>query len=205
MDTTNFRKLTDKDLDRMNLPGVFWRAQLAKVPEEAREVLTRYIENIDKWMAKGVGFLLLGGPNQGKTCAAAVVAKAAKARGKSAYFLRVGELRDAMKKDTMFSDDMSVHDRCKTVDLLVLDDLSAEDASLPYLNAVGLCDLILARGERFRTTVVTSASKELKERFPRLFTSAANYLVPVTLKDAVRVDQTSVQIRRDLVGAKRGQ
>lgn len=201
MDTSNFRKLTDNDLDRMNLPATFWRSQLAKVAPEAREVFTRYIGSIDKWMAKGVGFLLLGESGTGKTSAAAVLAKAAKARGKSAYFTRIGELRDAMKKDTMFSDDMSVHDRCKTVDFLVLDDLNLEDATLPYLNAVGLTDLVLSRGERYRTTVVTSPCETLQERFPRLFSSAANYLVPVEITGE-RSDN-SPQIRRELLGAKK--
>lgn len=200
MDTSKFRKLTDSDLDRMNLPSVLWKSQLSKIPPEAREVITRYIEDIDSWMAKGVGFLLLGGPKIGKTSASAVLAKAAKARGKSAFFIRVGELRDSIKKDTPFSDDMSVHDRCKTVDFLVLDDLSNEDATLPYLNAHGLTDLVLLRGERFKTTVITSASKELKEKYPRFFTSASNYLVPITLKDAERADPLKNKIKRDLVG-----
>ena len=152
-----YRNLTWNDFRRMNLPPALVQARLETAPVEVRAPLLRYIESIDKWISQGVGFLIRGKPRSGKSGCAAILAKAAVSRGRSAYFTRISELREAIKSDATLSDDTLVWDRCRHVDFLVLDNLTAEDATLPYLNAASVKDLITFRGERHRPTVLTAA------------------------------------------------
>lgn len=200
-----YRNLTWNDFRRMNLPAALVAAKHSSAPSNVQEPLLRYIETIDKWILKGVGFIFDGKSRSGKSGCAAILAKAAVSRGRSAFFTRVSELRDAIKYDTPFSDDTSVWNRCRNVDFLVLDNLLPEDATLPYLNASALTDLVTFRGERQRATVLTTQLKpdDLKSpSFGSFIASTSCYLVPLTVAGNFNDPEA---LRRELLGAnKRG-
>lgn len=196
-----YRNLTSADFHRMNLPAVLVNARLSFVPEGARAPLSRYIEELDRWVDQGVGFVIQGPTRAGKTGCAAILAKAAVSRGKSAYFTRVSELRDAIRFETPFSEDVTIWNRCRRVDFLVLDNLLAEDATLPYLNATALSDLITFRGERRRATVVTTALSTAALKAPTFgsfIAATASYLVPLSIEGAKFNNVKSIQ--RELLG-----
>lgn len=195
-----YRNLTTSDFHRMNLPAGLVAAKLSTAPANVRTPLQRYIEDIDRWIAQGVGFLIQGATRAGKTGSAAILAKAAVSRGKSAYFTRVSELRDAIKFETPFSEDVTIWNRCRRVDFLVLDNLLAEDATLPYFNATALSDLVTFRGERRRATVVTTSlsSAALRSAFGTFVSSTSSYLVPLGIDGAQFSNVKTIQ--RELLG-----
>lgn len=191
-----YRNLTWSDFRRMNLPDALIRARVDSAPAEVRAPLLRYIEAIDKWISKGVGFGITGKPRSGKSGCAAILAKAAASRGRSAYFIRVSELREAIKNDVAFSDDTSVWERCRGVDFLVLDNLTPEDGTLPYLNAAALTDLIAYRGERGRSTVVTMSFAWKPAG------STESYLVPLDIPG--ETFRMADRLKRELLEGERG-
>lgn len=197
------RKLTPSDLVRMNLPEVFWRTRVDGVQGEARGVVDRYVDQIEAWIERGVGFLITGSPGTGKTGAAAVLAKAAKAVGLSVYFTRMSELRDAVKEGTKFSEDEGILERCRTVNFLVVDGVQKEDAAAPYFGASHLVDLVMLRGDKRRATVVTMAltDDEIKaSTLSRLRVSCATYLQPLVLRGEDLRKKQAEEIQRQLRG-----
>jgi len=156
-DTAAFRRaLVRDDLTRMNLPEGFWRAKVQQVPESLRATIVRYMHRLDEMVHRPAGLLLWGGVGVGKSGAAAVVAKEARARGYTVYFVPVWELREDIRSRTMFDDTTTTLDRCRQVDLLVLDGLRGEDAKQPMFGARELEDLLSARANRRRPTLLTT-------------------------------------------------
>lgn len=196
------RKLTEHDLIRMRLPEAFWRARLDGIQGDARGVAERYVDKIEDWVRRGVGFLVTGSPGTGKTGFAAVLAKAAKASSKTVYFTRMSELRDAVKDGAEFSEDEAVLERCRSVDFLVVDGVQKEDATAPYFGAPHLVDLVMLRGDRRRATVVTMAITEDEMKataFSRLRVSCSSYLPSLVLRgDDLRKKQAE-DIQRQLI------
>lgn len=150
------RQLVKDDLERMNLPLEFWRAKLPLVPESIRDAVIRYLLKLPEMITKPVGLVLVGGPGVGKTGTAAVIAKEARSAGFTVYFSPIWELREDVRNRVEFESGSSVLNRCRGVDLLILDGLRLEDATTPIVGAREIEDLIAARTSRLRPTIVTT-------------------------------------------------
>lgn len=150
------RTLVEDDLQRMNLPEDFWRVKVTEVAEQVRPTVERFLFRIEEFLSRGVGLILSGGPGVGKTGIASLVCKEARSRGFTAFFVSVWDLRDGIRSRTMFDDEESVLDRCKDVDVLVIDGLRQSDATEPFFKSRDLEELVAFRNERRRMTVVTT-------------------------------------------------
>jgi DNA replication protein DnaC len=179
------RKLTHDDFVRMNLPRDFWPATSDKISDSARPSVRQYGSKIKDMLKEGLGFVLIGGPGVGKTGIAAVLAKTAKCYGCSVFFVTVSDLREMIRAHIDY-DDRSILERCKAVDLLILDNLKAEDEKdlSNILNASSLSALVEHRVGWKRSTLITTRldPTEFPRHFPGLFETlkARSPFLPVT-------------------------
>lgn len=121
------RFLDQDDFKRMGLPKSMWDSDLSLVPRSVQPTIAKYVASVDEMIRNGFGFILLGPTGVGKTGIAACLAKAVRSHRHTVYFIANHDLKEYVRNRIQFDDDQSVLDRCKTVDLLVIDDLAAED------------------------------------------------------------------------------
>jgi len=173
------RALHPPDFERMNLPREFWRSKVHGVSGDIRPPVERYLLRIREMTDKGIGLLIHGEAGTGKTSIAALVAKEGRARGYPVFFVGVWELREAMRSRVMFEEGVSIQDRCRDVDILVLDALCAEDAKESWVNEKFLADMISYRSSYCKVTLITTrlAPKTLKAMMPSLFDATVGSLV----------------------------
>ena len=178
------RALSPPDFERMNLPKEFWRAKVHGVPEAVRPTVERYLLRIREMTEKGIGLFIHGDPGVGKTSIAALAVKEARSRGYTALFIGVWELRESMRSRMMFEENVSIQERCREVDVLVLDALAPEDASEMFVNQKFLKDLVSWRRSHQKVTIITSRIEPptLKTTMRELFDSTVGALVLMPVK-----------------------
>jgi len=143
----------------MNLPEEFWEARLADVPENVREHLQRYLRQLGAGEGPALSLVVSGPEGVGKTSIAAVAAKVARSFGHTVYFTSVWDLREGLRARATFDEDRSLMDRCREVDVLVLDGLRMSDSTqTSYLSPRDLEELVRDRSQRGLRTVITSQS-----------------------------------------------
>lgn len=150
------RKLVRSDLERMNLPEEHWHSKVQGVSDESRPAVERYLTRIDTMVGTGAGLLIHGPTGSGKTTVAVLIAKEARSWGFMAFFMRVWELREMIRSKVHFSDDLSMLDRAREVDVLVLDDLREEDVGEKFFGLADIYELVRYRASRRKITVLTT-------------------------------------------------
>lgn len=126
------RKLSERDLRRLNIGQRYWEASLKNTDEGCshRPYIENYLKAIHTNRKKGTGLLLWGDNSRGKTWAAASILKNAAAWGYSGYMINPDILKSAVIEKTVFEDTVAgkvtIQDRVEEVDFLVLDDLGKE-------------------------------------------------------------------------------
>lgn len=188
--TRRTRKIDLEDYRRINLPKALWHPSTTKIAEPAKKPITNYLRDIEEWISRGVGLIVLGKTRTGKSAIAALIALRAVSLGFSAYFTRVRELGVANEEDTKFNDYSTIMKRAREVDVLVLDDLAAQDAVGLYMNTAILSDLVMARVDNLKPTIITTllATETLQTTFPFTFASAATALRPIVAKGSFQED-----------------
>lgn len=196
------RALVPADFERMNLPERYWRAKIQGVPESVRPAVERYLFRIDEHVARGTGLFVLGAAGVGKTAIAALVAKEARARGHTVFFTTVWELVASMRARAEFEDGVSIIDRCRDVDVLVVDDLSPDDTKDPFMGARGIEGLLVSRVERQRVTVITSKSPpdELRATYRSLLEATQDSLVRLAVIGPNQREQNYQKLEADVLG-----
>jgi DNA replication protein DnaC len=174
--------ITPIDLRRMNVPEDYWGVSLDKCDPELRSALLNYWKHSDTLEKRGSGLSLNGGNGVGKTSAAVMLLKKARAEYRTCFFIRVGELRVALKANASFDADMSMAERIREVDVLVLDDFgSAHIQGYPF-NLDDMVDLVSSRGSRHRVThLTTGVWSELSAVSGNLSEKLGSYLIPVSV------------------------
>lgn len=141
-------------LERMGIPPRLWGVTYGVMPEPLHAPVRRYVSDIDKFLSQGSGFYIHGPAGVGKTSAAIVLLKAGWERQHTGYYITVKDLRQAVKDDSEFEGGESILARCKSVDLLVLDDL-AQDDFRPFTLGLGEIEhLVGTRAARGKTTIL---------------------------------------------------
>jgi DNA replication protein DnaC len=123
------RPLVESDLIRIGMGNRFWDASMDKIPDGAdyKKIVKKYIDNIVRNVEDGVGLLFHGDLRGGKTSASVIIAKSIVEHKGSAFFSRADELvRDIMERKR-FDETQTVDVRTRAVDMLVIDDLGAEN------------------------------------------------------------------------------
>lgn len=194
------RLLDETDMLRMNLPENLWRVKVQGVQDSVRGQIEHYLLGICNNLTNGRGLLLLGQRGRGKSAIGALIAKEACAWGFTVLFMPIFELREHVRARTMFDDEMSMLDRCLTVDLLVLDDLMQDDQKSTFLSAGDLIRVISSRGSRRRTTIVTTdlAHGALESELANFYTRSQPHLIPLPV---VGSDLTALQAQQQRLAA----
>jgi DNA replication protein DnaC len=172
-------RLDKGDLKRMNVPEEFWPASLGHVTPSVRKEMGNYERHLKTFEAAGSGLYLYGKPGVGKTGAAVTLLKFVRERYRSGYFIKVCELREAMRYQHDFDFDETISTRVRTVDFLVLDALTEHDLTLPYFNIDDMIALVAQRGEAHKPTIVTSTLEPSLMAFAKadFFATVGKFLV----------------------------
>jgi len=150
-------KLTKAHMELMRIPRRFWESDFELIPDcEGKETIRSYLRNIEDMMDRGEGLLLWGENGHGKTSAAVIIAMEARRRGASVLFVQAETLRQSTLEGTMFSDERTLIERAREVDLLVLDDLGKEHAGESGYTERLFENLIRVRSAGKRVTLVTT-------------------------------------------------
>lgn len=194
------RKLGKADFERMNLPEDFWLAKVQYVQKSVTAPVTAYLRKIDSMLRLGAGLWLSGPKGVGKTSIAALAAKEARSRGYTVYFTSVWELRECIRSKIGFDDNLTVLGRCQDVDLLILDELRAEDASQAFFGAKEMQDLISHRRNRNKSTILTTQlpGVDLVEKFSGLKAATEGCMVWLPVKGKNLRTDREAEIKRAL-------
>lgn len=153
------RPLTAGMLTRMNIPRRYWTSTLEKVTDaEFKRYVVEYLVGIRDALDRGIGMILNGDHDTGKTAISALCLKQARRVGATGLFVTADEYMRAYIQRIQFDDATSISDRCRDVDLLVLDDMSREAVRLETGDgsAAMLESLIKDRCSARRSTIITT-------------------------------------------------
>lgn len=155
------RTLSHRCLERMRIPRRFRKARFSRVSEgECKKTIQRYISKMSEVIRRGYGLLIWGKNDTGKTSVASIVAMEARRMGHTVLFLRVNEYLTGTVNGAVFNDAMTLAERSRSVDLLVLDDLGKEQVNLNGTGAIsGLAiieDLLRDRYGAEKSTIITT-------------------------------------------------
>jgi len=197
------RPLVPADFERMNLPREFWTAKVQTVPESVRDTVARYLLNIDTMIERGAGMLLQGSAGVGKSGIGALVCKEARSRGYTTYFMSVWELRESIRARVPFDDTFSVLDRCRDVDVLVLDGLRQEDAAERMFNARDMEELVVRRVARKFVTIVTTqlGMSDINRAFPGFLEAVQGCIVAVSVQGADLRRELNQELQKVVLGS----
>jgi len=154
--------LDSEDFARIHIPYILWGVTLEGVSESSRVAVGKFSERIKEVKDKGVSLYIYGPKGCGKSGAATVIMKEARAWGFTAYGVSVTELRESVRTHAPFDTESTVMDRCRLVDFLLLDDLRVEDAAEKMFTINDIRNLIVSRYDRGLPTLITSVLKSME-------------------------------------------
>lgn len=164
------RKLTQKDMERTQIPRRFWESRFNGIPGEGdcsdlQSKIARYLQDLDANLDAGIGLFLHGPNGPGKTSAMVVILKSVQRRlGRTALFLHSAQLKNIVFGRVMFTEDQSLWDRAMEVDFLLVDDLGkgVEDSKGAWQRVFD--DLVRQRAANQKATGLTAnvGPKELR-------------------------------------------
>lgn len=186
----------------MNLPRDYWTVKVQGVPESVQDTVRRYLVNTDTMMERGAGMILSGSPGVGKTGIAALVCKEARSRGYTVYFTSVWELRECIRAKILFDEGTSVLDRCREVDVLVLDGLRTEDQKDYVFGIRAIEELLVGRGARKKVSLVTTRMnmRELREAFEGLLDAVQGCMVSLPVEGPDLRRAQNEELKRAVLG-----
>jgi DNA replication protein DnaC len=166
------RELDEQDRERSRIPRLLWDAKLEKVSAGSpqREMLEKYLHNLETMLREGVGLYLSGDFSVGKSSCAAIVGKAVMAHGGTALFVSTDDIKDWYIEHTRFDEDYSMVERMILSDLLILDNLG-EEPDKEYSGS-RIVRIVRVRVESRKPTVITTnlKSKPFIERYGQRLT-----------------------------------
>lgn len=202
------RKVTKKDLVRVNVGKAFWMSRSDKIQDEGiRADVMRYRENFDEMIRTATGIVFTGATGVGKTSAAVCLLKQAIARGYTAYFVTHDELRELQfDNGRLFgngSDGVTVKQKIDRAEFLVLDDFNASSLVDKAFTPLHLERLLIRRSSAMLTTVMTTrVAATLKEKqYKDLFEVIKGCMAPMQIDGNNLRDSAS----RDLIRRVRGE
>jgi len=150
------RPLERGDLERMCLPESLWRVRADGLPGPAVAALRSYAAKVDALAPKGVGIVFLGPQGVGKTSLASILLRELRPRGYSGLFLTAWDFREFTRGKVPFDGEQLYGERARTVDLLVLDNLTELDGQDVAWGKRPIEELLSSRASLGRPTIVTT-------------------------------------------------
>lgn len=187
-------------LERMNIPERFWGASYDLVPEPHRAPLRAFHRKLPEMLKRGAGFYLHGPTGVGKTSFGIVLLKAAWERGLRGYYTTVKDLRLSLKEDIAFEGNESVMMHCKDVDLLVLDDLAADDLKTFSLSISEIEHLLSSRASRSRCTILSTrlTPDVFRTEYPSILQTMQGSFVSLAFTGPNQKEAAAAELRREL-------
>lgn len=201
--TPTKRTLDRSDMVRMNLPEHLWTTKVSGVCEAQRAVVDRYLVNLPEMKQRTAGLYVIGAEGVGKTAIGVLICKEARSLRFTAFFTPVWELREGIRSHLMFDESTSLLDRCREVDFLVLDGLSADDERDFVFGSRAIEDLILTRSARRRVTIVTtrlSAVGGASKFFSRLQEVTLGCMVSLLVTGPNQCEQQNRALKKVVLG-----
>lgn len=197
------RTLTAQDLARSSVPSEFWSVSAQRVPVSVKPAIENYISRYPEMASSTAGLILQGGQGTGKTSIAVLVLKTARSWGCSTYFTSIFDLREALRAKQQHEDDVSVFDRCREVDVLVLDNLRLIDESAMYVNFQLIEDLLMARGSRGKISILTTqiSMREFVEK-GKFLANLERYMVCLNVTGEDLRKQKTAALKATVLGSK---
>ncbi len=159
INTINRRRLTPEDFRLMNIGEGYWNVSISNIPDnfKYKRYILNYITNLDNMIRNGWGLLLYGEYSSGKTALAIIIGKEARRRGFTVFF--ISALDYIYSRKQLFNEDETIEDRCKSVDLLIIDDIIPDGIDK-------IEELIRYRNSRKKAVIVTTniEQKEIKDK-----------------------------------------
>lgn len=152
------RRLKANDYAYIGLPPSAWHARLDFVPDSTKVRVRAYLDDRTNVMRTAKGLVIHGEPRSGKTCIAAGIAKTMFAYGYSVFYTHGVKIRDANRYHTKFDDEQTVLARCENVDLLVIDDFCALDATNPFYGTEQFKQLMKHRVDWLKPSIVVTSA-----------------------------------------------
>lgn len=157
------------NLIRSLIPDSFWDVSLEAIPDGIayKEIIRKYIENLDDHVRDGVGLVLAGPHGSGKTSAAVIIAKEVLARGGSCRFVTEDKLVGAVINKEREDEDWTFERRVRETMMLVLDDLGM----VPLSGGANIVERVMnERLQYARPTIITMnlGPGEFDSRYPAL-------------------------------------
>ena len=164
------RKLTQGDMERIQVPKLYWKAQFEKISEgDHKDVVERYLRRIVQAKKNGYGMVLWGQNSRGKSGISVVILKAARRLKYTCLFITAAQYRERAMGGEMFDDGVSIKSWCRFVDFLVIDDLHKEPGNNHGSGGSErmMESLIRDRVSNMKATIITMNAdpKEMKERY----------------------------------------
>lgn len=179
------RKLTEKDMQRMQIPRRYWDVRASGIVAKARahgvdpqplvSVLKSYIAQLDEMVGSGSGILLYGNNGRGKTGAVVWLAMQVRRRGYTVLYIESAKLKQHKIEKTPFDAVTTLWERAMDVDVLVLDDFAKGVSDSKGFMQELVDELIRTRGAHLRPTLISTnvePGKMVKDDFLKKSTLA---------------------------------
>lgn len=151
------RPLTEGDMVRMGLGRRYWEVSLSLVPDSPwKESVENYLVHLTSCLERGWGLWLHGDNRVGKTSLAVIVAKEARRHEQTVFFIEASSFASASIRTQEYDKDFTIEQKCKYVDVLVLDDLGKEHRNSSGSVESEIEELIRERANDRKVTIITS-------------------------------------------------
>lgn len=167
-------------LKRTRLPRRHWKCTLAQIPDECshKAEIVDWIGSLSSNVTNARGLLLMGDYSQGKSGCAAIILKAALARGIVGCWHRATDLQRVIIEQTPFDSTMTVLERLQTVPLLVIDEVQIlkDNFAIQQIE-----QLVRRRIDDELCTVITTnhSIEELRAKYPALAAALVEAVRPI--------------------------
>lgn len=160
------RELKAGDLELMRLPVSYWNVTRNDVPVSIQGVVDRYLAQALEFTEKGVGLAFVGSQGSGATNAAVYLAKELRSLGGTVTFMEVGELRELLRAGAEYNDELSMIERIRQVEVLVLAGFTVEDATARNFNLTEIAKIVCYRTMWARVTFLVLYGDDLAAKRP---------------------------------------
>jgi DNA replication protein DnaC len=188
-------------MELMRIPRRFWETSVDRIPESAHDRVFGYCKAMGRMLDDGVGYLFWGPNGVGKTSAAVFLAMEARRHGAPVLFVNAESLRSGVLEKQAFRDDVTLIDRARTVDVLVIDDLGKEHPGQTGFTERLFENLFRERSAARKTTFVTTnmSIEKLRERYkPSMLEVMKETCYPVQVEGPSQRDDAPGEIRERL-------
>lgn len=187
--------VSEEMLVASGVPRRYWNAQLSAIEGEPeyKVMLGQYMDRIHEHTDEGMGLLLYGGFETGKSSLAIVVLKEAIHRGGIAHFISSRDIPsayfEAAELEAAFGDPIVIKDRIRRSNLIVIDDLGAESFDQKGPAGAEIERVLREAYEEMQTVIMTTNAADPKDLEGKFTQGVVSLLGRITTQIEVKTSQ----------------